>query len=186
MRSVCLALAVLALVGAGCGSSSTSNATPTSSPASESTGSSPASSSAGPIDPKASDSEATTTGAGSDASDGSDSSSSGEVPATATLARACARAGVPGDAQTLTVSGAAPDELVGYSTAYSDHSNELTNPSYTSGYGYGPAGADGVYRATWTVPANAPAGTAMVGLVSGGPIQESVSFLVVASTGTCP
>lgn len=108
-----------------------------------------------------------------------------ETIATATLDSACVHKAPSPDRQGLTVH-IAPGATVGYSTEYDDESNELTNPSYTTGFGFGTAGPDGIYRATWPVPANAPVGLATVTLAASEPIQESVTFTVAAAMGPCP
>ena len=106
-------------------------------------------------------------------------------PASAKLDRACIHQR-SSELQGLTVVGR-PKATIGYSTEYSDHSNELTNRSYTTGFGYGVAGPDGTYRATWAIPASAPSGVAIVHLIaSAGEIQPTVSFRIVAAGGRCP
>ncbi|MGH2830550.1 MAG: hypothetical protein ACRDJM_08695, partial [Actinomycetota bacterium] len=98
------------------------------------------------------------------------------------LDRPCGRRGI--DLQGLTVRTARPGSHVGYSTEYSDHSNEVGNPSYQGGYGYGKVDAAGGYRATWTVPAAAPPGTATVRVIYSASDPAIVLTYVVA-VGAC-
>jgi hypothetical protein len=104
-----------------------------------------------------------------------------------TLAKTCIRRGDPSDQQSLTVT-AGPGETVTYSTYYSDYSTELSRPDYTTGYGYGQAGADGRYRATWIVPARATTGRATVRVTAGDIDQDAqeASFVVVKQGERCP
>lgn len=103
---------------------------------------------------------------------------------TAAIDRACVRRGV--DTQGLTVRNARSGGYVGYSTEYSDHSNEVSNRSYTTGYGYGRTDSSGGYRATWVVPATAPAGIATLRVIYSASEQPIVlTFNVVAQTGSC-
>lgn len=78
-----------------------------------------------------------------------------------------------------------PGATVGYSTSYSDSSNELTNRNYITGFGTGPAGPDGVFRATWVVPAQAPTGAATVHMIATSPIPGEIGFTIVPPTTTC-
>jgi protocatechuate 3,4-dioxygenase beta subunit len=82
---------------------------------------------------------------------------------------------------------AAPKTTIGFSTEYSDHSNEVTNKSYTTGFGYGTTGATGVYRITWMVPAAAPVGNAVVHLIAspGSVVSPSLTFRVAAPGAAC-
>jgi hypothetical protein len=102
------------------------------------------------------------------------------------LERNCVHRGDADEPQTLTVD-SAPGETVGYSTYYSDYSSELNRPDYTTGFGYGPAGPDGKYRATWVVPPTAPPGRATVQVVATDMEDtESASFIVVEQGQACP
>ncbi|HVL91478.1 MAG TPA: hypothetical protein VM841_14720 [Actinomycetota bacterium] len=101
----------------------------------------------------------------------------------ASLARPCVPAG---QTQTMTVTGLKPNEVTGYSTQYSDGSNELTNKSYTSGFGNGVAGPNGRYETTWVVPAAAPAGRAEVLVIwASGTEPLRVSFMIPAGGQGC-
>ena len=102
--------------------------------------------------------------------------------ATASLNRTCARRGI--DPVTLTVHTEA-NGVAGYSTEYSDQSNSLSNKSYKTGDGYGRAGPDGVYTATWVVPATAPAGDAIVHVVAVSDVMPDLPLKIVTQTGTC-
>jgi hypothetical protein len=106
------------------------------------------------------------------------------APITATLDRTCVHRGSTTELQGLTVH-LRKDEPVGYSTQYSDQSNELSNQTYKTGYGYGKGGADGTFRATWVVPANAPPGPAIVSVLARGG-QQKLPFTVAAQGGSCP
>ena len=97
----------------------------------------------------------------------------------AELARACTWNLGP---QALTVH-TTPGDTVAYSTEYSDHSNELTNPSYRTGSGAGTADATGTFHAVWLVPATAPLGIATVHLIYGGALQPSLEFEIAAPLG---
>ena len=110
---------------------------------------------------------------------------SGQPPphATASLNRTCARRGI--DPVTVTVH-TEPNQVAGYSTEYSNHTNSLTNPEYKSGGdGYGKAGPDGTYTATWVVPASAPPGDAIVHVLAVSDVQPDVPLKVVTQTGKC-
>jgi hypothetical protein len=96
------------------------------------------------------------------------------------------RACVPrGGRQGLTVR-TKPATTVAYSTEYSDGSTELTNRSYTTGFGYGVADPSGTYRVTWIVPTIAPPGPATVHLAATEPIPATVKFTVAAREEDCP
>ena len=82
-----------------------------------------------------------------------------KVPVTATIDKQCVHRGTATDMQGFTAHLAARD-VIGYDTVYSDNSTEASNHTYTTGYGYGKADDNGVYRATWVVPATAPPGQA--------------------------
>lgn len=74
----------------------------------------------------------------------------------AQLARECLHAG---DEQTLTVTDAAADRPVLYSSKYSDGSTVLSD-GYDTGDGNGTTDADGGFQTTWIVPPTAPSGQA--------------------------
>lgn len=75
--------------------------------------------------------------------------------------------------------------IVIYSTEYSDHSNEVTNKTYTSGFGYVHATEEGA-RTTWVVPATAPVGTAIVHVSGSEDVRpRELSFRVVVSKDDC-
>ncbi|MHB8510817.1 MAG: hypothetical protein ACYDCC_01445 [Actinomycetota bacterium] len=118
------------------------------------------------------------------ATKGSNGSSRKARPVTAALALSCARAGV--DLQSLTVSNLKNGDVAGFSTQYSDSSNEMTNRSYKSGFGTGKANAAGVFEAQWKTPANAPPGKAVVLVIySSGSSPLRPSFFVKAPTESC-
>ncbi|MGH2793765.1 MAG: hypothetical protein ACRDKG_05625, partial [Actinomycetota bacterium] len=95
----------------------------------------------------------------------------------------CARQGA--DVQGITFQ-TQPGGPAGFNTIYSDGSNSVDGKSnYTSGFGGGFADAKGVWRMTWTVPANAPLGVATVRTTSQDGSLD-VKYTVVAQTGTCP
>lgn len=76
---------------------------------------------------------------------------------------------------------------IGYDTIYSDNSNELMNPSYKTGYGYGKSDDSGTYHASWIVPATAPPGTAkLYVLYAGNKPAIELPFTIVTETGKCP
>lgn len=104
-------------------------------------------------------------------------------PVNASLAKPC----VPGgQTQTMSVSGLKANEVTGYSTQYSDGSNELTNKTYTSGYGSGVAGPNGRYETTWVVPSAAPPGRAEVLVIwASGKEPLRVSFVIPAEGQVC-
>lgn len=104
-----------------------------------------------------------------------------------TLGRLCVHRGDAAEPQTLTVIAGA-GESVGYSTYYSDNSSELNRKDYTAGYGFGPAGPDGRFRASWTVPAGATPGRATVRVIATDMTEDAqeASFLVVRSGEACP
>jgi hypothetical protein len=124
----------------------------------------------------------TTTAAGGA---GATSTTKTTIPATGKLTKACVRKGPTGDDQTLQVH-TTPGDMVGFSTEYSDHSNELSHPAYKTGSGYGKASTSGDYEATWKVPPDAPDGTATVHWIANGKIQEKkLTFKVIGLTGAC-
>jgi hypothetical protein len=91
------------------------------------------------------------------------------------------------DQQTVSVR-AGPGETVTYATYYSDYSSQLNRPDYTTGQGYGPAGPDGRFRATWTVPSAATPGRATVRVTATDMTQDAqeASFIVVKQGERCP
>lgn len=101
------------------------------------------------------------------------------------LGRVCVHRGSTSEQQTLTVTASA-GETVGYSTYYADYSSELNRPDYTTGFGYGQAGPDGTFRASWVVPATATPGRATVQVVAAG-IEDGASagFDVVRQGQAC-
>ena len=102
------------------------------------------------------------------------------------LGRPCVHRGDPAEPQELTVE-AGPGETVGYSTYYSDYSSELDRPDYTTGHGYGEAGPDRRFGASWVVPATATLGRATVQVVATDMSDpQSVSFDLVAQGAPCP
>jgi len=100
------------------------------------------------------------------------------------LDKACVKRGANGDTQTLTVKTRAKD-TVAYSTEYSDHSNELSNPEYKSGSGYGDADDDGDYKAEWKIPDTAPNGIARLHVIADGRIHSKLTFRVVGPLESC-
>jgi hypothetical protein len=104
-------------------------------------------------------------------------------PSSVVLDLKCARRGV--DVQGITFQ-TKPGGPAGFNTQYSDGSSSVDGKSsYSSGFGGGFADAQGVWRATWTVPDNAPLGVATVKTVTQDGALE-VKFTVVGKTGTCP
>ena len=101
------------------------------------------------------------------------------------LDRACVRKGALGDSQGLTAT-TSPGDIVAWSTEYSDHSNEMSNPSYKTGSGYGKAGSDGRFHSEWKVPDNAPLGEAILHTIAKGKLQPYLRFTVVDTDGKCP
>ena len=102
---------------------------------------------------------------------------------TATLAEPCV---ARGETQTMIVAGLKAGEVTGYSTQYSDGSNELTNKEYTSGFGSGVAGQDGRHTAVWVVPTAAPPGRAEVLVIwASGKAPIRVSFAIPAEGQVC-
>jgi hypothetical protein len=106
------------------------------------------------------------------------------VPVTMKLDLTCVRRGQSGDTQGLTVH-TDPKDYVGYSTEYSDHSNEFTNLSYKSGSGYVKADENGNGRAEWKVPDNAPTGVATLHTVAEGKVGPTLTFKVVSQLDHC-
>ena len=107
-----------------------------------------------------------------------------QPPPTAKLARSCVRKGASGDEQTLTVR-TAPEDMVGYTSEYSDQSTAFAKPEYKTGDGQGLADTAGVYTATWLVPPTAPEGKVKLHWVARGKFQTPLEFTVVSPTGSC-
>lgn len=108
------------------------------------------------------------------------------VPVVMKLDKSCIRRGQAGDTQGLTVVSDDPDDIVAYSTEYSDHSNELTNKSYTTGSGYGRTDANGHLHLTWKVPDSATTGVATVHTIAEGKFGPNLTFKVVSQLESCP
>jgi len=109
-----------------------------------------------------------------------------EVPVTGTLDRTCVHQARASDVQGMTVH-MRTNGVVAWDTVYSDNSTELTNKSYTAGYGRGKADDSGVYRATWVVPATAPLGKATVYVLTDANRPPlALPFTIVPPTGSCP
>ena len=174
------AIVLLLLLPAACGGGdvSSSPSHPPATNASAAIGSSqPASGSGSALDsrPKASASGSAATASPSPNASGS--------PVVAKLANACRRRG---ETQALTVTGLKAGDATGFSTQYSDGSNELTNREYAAGYGSGVAGPGGTYSTTWIVPSAAPAGRAEVLIIwSSGSKPLRVGFTIPAAGQEC-
>lgn len=100
------------------------------------------------------------------------------------LEKKCVKRGSNGDTQAL-IAKTRPGDTVAYSTEYSDHSNELSNPSYKSGSGYGEADGKGNFRSEWKVPDNAPSGTARLHVIADNRIHPPLEFKVVGPLESC-
>lgn len=100
------------------------------------------------------------------------------------LDRLCVRRGPTGDMQGLTAT-TSPGDTVAWSTAYSDHSNEMSNPEYKTGSGYGKAGSDGRFHSQWLIPAQAPLGEATLHTIAKGKLQPVLKFRVVGEKDSC-
>jgi hypothetical protein len=105
-------------------------------------------------------------------------------PVKMSLEKTCVRRGSTGDTQALHVT-TRPKDFVGYSTEYSDHSNELSNQSYKTGSGYQDAGEDGKVTIEWKLPDNAPTGTATLHTIADGRLQPVLTFKVVSALDHC-
>lgn len=114
----------------------------------------------------------------------SSSTTRAPFPVKMSLGKQCVRRGANGDTQTLDIV-TRPKDFVGYSTEYSDGSNELTNPSYKSGSGYGQADDDGKVHLEWKLPDNATTGTATLRTIADGRMQPLLHFKVVSQLETC-
>lgn len=175
MRAI-IAVAALSLAACGAGGGSTSG----SPPQTARTPSTSTTVTGGPGGAPASTPTATASASPATAAPAATSSGS---PVRATLAEPCRGRG---QTQTLTMTGLKAGEVTGYSTQYSDGSNELTNKEYTGGYGSGIAGPDGRYATTWAVPQAAPAGRADVLVIWGSGSQPlRVSFTIPAQGQAC-
>jgi hypothetical protein len=126
----------------------------------------------------------TAKGGAAEATGGSTTTTKPHVPVVIKLDRKCVRRGATGDSQGISVT-TDPNDIVGYSTEYSDHSNELTNPSYKTGSGYGNADDKGKYHTEWKLPDNATPGTATLRVIAEGKIQPPLTFKVVDQLGKC-
>ena len=100
---------------------------------------------------------------------------------TGRLDRACARRGV--DTQGITIE-TAPGGPVGFNTLYSDGSSNL-DTDYRDGFGGGFADQRGLWRQTWVVPENSPAGLATVRVVVQG-VSFDLTYTIVGGDGGCP
>ena len=107
-------------------------------------------------------------------------------PVQARLEKACVRRGSTTDKQVLVVK-TRPGSGIAYSTQYSDGSNEMTKPSYqkAGGHGTGKADAEGNFRAEWTVPVDAPTGTAKVTVATDQRIHGPYEFRVAGELESC-
>lgn len=108
------------------------------------------------------------------------------VPVTMKLSKTCVRRGLTtGDTQTLTVH-TDPHDYVGFSTAYSNNHNEMTNPSWKDhGNGYRQADQNGDMTVSWTVPDDAPTGTATLYTIAEGKLGPKLPFTVVSQLDHC-
>lgn len=100
------------------------------------------------------------------------------------LDRLCVRRGPTGDKQGLSAT-TSPGDTVAWSTEYSDHTNEMSNPEYKTGSGYGKAGSDGRFHTEWIVPAQAPLGEATLHTIAKGKLQPHLKFRVVGENESC-
>ncbi|MBI2169299.1 MAG: hypothetical protein HYU28_07330 [Actinobacteria bacterium] len=127
----------------------------------------------------------TTSGASGADEGGAESETPGDVEPNVTLDKECVTRGLSSDLQGITAR-VPTGAIVIYSTEYSDHSNEVSNPGYATGYGDTTSVA-GTARATWVVPADAPTGSAVLHVA--GTVEMTPSelrFEVVDSKGDCP
>lgn len=108
------------------------------------------------------------------------SSSPGVAAVRGELTAPCLR---PGERQILTVTGLKPKETTGFSTVYSDGSNEITNKTYMQGFGGGPADNAGTFRMAWRVPTEAPDGQATVSVIWSRSTQPMRLSYVIAEGG---
>ena len=94
----------------------------------------------------------------------------------------------PGEEQTLTVSGALPEDYVVYDTEYADGKSGLTT-TYGSGHGAGRTDATGTFRTTWRLAADVPAGRTKVNTAAttaSGTATATAEFVIVATQQPCP
>jgi hypothetical protein len=103
------------------------------------------------------------------------------------LDKTCVRRGATGDLQGLTIQ-TDPNDIVAWSTEYSDHSNELTHPEWqkVGGSGSGKSDANGNFHTTWHVPDDAPLGTATLHTIAEQKLGPVLTFKVVSQIETCP
>jgi len=91
-----------------------------------------------------------------------------------------------GDTQTLTVH-TDPNDYVGFSTSYSNGHNEMTDPAWKDhGNGYRQADVHGNVVTSWTVPDDAPLGTATLYTIAEGKLGPQLPFTVVGQLDKCP
>jgi len=105
---------------------------------------------------------------------------------TARLDRGCVRSGVASDEQGITITTSAGGPASYYSF-YSDGSSVQEHPEFgAEGQGGGFADGSGTFRDTWTVPAGAPLGRALVRVtVAGRRTPIDLAFKIVAASATC-
>jgi hypothetical protein len=122
-----------------------------------------------------------------DGTGGSTTTTKPHRPVTAKLDKACVHRGAAGDEQGITVH-TDPGDTVAYSTEYSDHSNEMSHPTYKTGSGYGKASSDGEYHTTWKLPEDATTGTATVHFIAENKIHDDIplTFKVAGPLDKCP
>lgn len=109
-----------------------------------------------------------------------------DIPGKASLERACVRRGTS-DTQALIVQMPTSDQIIGYSTAYSDNSTSYTNRSLKTGDGYGKPDSSGRFYAAWPIPVTAPLGEATVHIISFHPVEpRELRFMILESSGKCP
>lgn len=133
-------------------------------------------------------------GSGSDGKPGSPSggtpgASSGEqkpLPVKVALASQCLK---PGESQTITFA-TVPRSAVGYNAKYSDGKTGMDKAEHYGGNNGAVVPEDGVWRDTWVIAPNAPAGTVEVMYsatnIGYQPVQSQISFTLVPATGSCP
>jgi hypothetical protein len=126
-------------------------------------------------------------GAPTNGTNGTTTTTKPHRPVTAKLDKSCVHRGAAGDEQGITVH-TDPSDTVAYSTEYSDHSNELSHPSYKTGSGYGKASTDGEYHTTWKLPEDATTGTATVHFIAENKVHDEIplTFKVAGPLDKCP
>ncbi len=103
--------------------------------------------------------------------------------ATGALDLTCARRGV--DTQGITVQ-TAPGGPAGFNSLYADGSSSVDGKSdYKTGFDARFADGAGVFRSTWVPPPNAPAGPAIVRVITQFG-QFDLVYRLAAQDGTCP